>query len=179
MNSKYYLLLVSLILPNFIQANTLDTFNNQVLIAIDEKNDQDAQDVLIQNEKTLVDAFYAFDDIFTTVKNSEENLTGNVLTNDSGSSSNTAILIGSPISKLGYGSIQFSSDGSFTYIIDNTATDIKALSGGESLTDSFSYQISTVNPYAINYNSILTRTANLTINIIGQSGIIVANNSDN
>jgi VCBS repeat-containing protein len=168
MNSKYYVLLASLILSPFVQAYT---YEEAVLLA-KEKADAEAAAITTQQgritaEQTIVDEFYAFNDIVTATKNSTTNPTGNALSNDNGYAPGAANLISSPTST--YGSLSFTSDGEFTYTINHNSTTIQALGSGDSVTDSFSYQIFAINPYAINYSSLLIKTANIVVHIIGQN----------
>ncbi|TNC93559.1 MAG: autotransporter adhesin [Stygiobacter sp.] len=79
--------------------------------------------------------------------------TGNVLTNDTGSSlSVTSFRTGNSegagtAGTLGqartgsYGSLTLAADGSYTYVVDNTNATVQALAAGATLTDSFNYTI--------------------------------------
>ncbi|MCP4189086.1 MAG: hypothetical protein GY768_00505 [Planctomycetaceae bacterium] len=98
-------------------------------------------------------------------ENSIENISGNVLSNDS-DPENDAITVthvnddanvGTSINGL-YGSIAITDQGSYTYTLDNDNSTVDALDEGQNLTETFSYTIS---------DSEFSDSANLVITIQG------------
>ena len=114
-------------------------------------------------EQENIADFYAIDDVnnITRSVNAETStVSGNVLDNDSGYKTSTLL---SPVISQ-YGSLQYSSDGNYTYTLFNGAAAIQALDYNEFLTDEFTYQIE--------HESGATKTATLKINIFGAQGSV-------
>jgi VCBS repeat-containing protein len=143
MNSKHCLLLVSLLVPPFANAYVPsgDSWNNQVLLAEDKVDQQDA-----------INSFYALNDYGTIVKKEDESgliperaeLTGDVLINDEGMQGGVSVKLISP-NISSYGTAYLFGDGTFTYNLNYESLAIKNLhEGDQALTDRFTYQVQTV-----------------------------------
>ena len=68
-------------------------------------------------------------------------VTGNVLTNDSATSGTLSVTNAGTVS-LDHGTLVLHADGSYTYTLDNSDPAVNALNTGQSLTDSFTYNVS-------------------------------------
>nr|MBZ4203094.1 VCBS domain-containing protein [Methylovulum sp.] len=115
------------------------------------------------------DAPVGVDDSTTTT----DSITGNVLSNDTdvdtGDTSTVTLVSGGSVgvSTSGqYGAITLNADGGYSYVVDNTNTDILALSDTETLTETFAYTLQDAGG--------LTSTANLTITVKGESTSLTA-----
>lgn len=69
-------------------------------------------------------------------------ITGNVLTNDSDLDANPLTVTNAGTFTLSYGIVVVQADGSYTYTLDNSNPAVNALNDGQTLTDSFTYNIS-------------------------------------
>ncbi|UVC10114.1 cadherin-like domain-containing protein [Rhizobium sp. TH2] len=67
---------------------------------------------------------------------------GNVLTNDSDPDGNTLSVTNAGTFTLAYGVLVIHADGSYTYTLDNSNPAVNALNNGQSLSDSFGYNVS-------------------------------------
>jgi VCBS repeat-containing protein len=66
--------------------------------------------------------------------------TGNVLANDSDVDAGTVLTVAAPGTLAGnYGSLTLAQDGSYTYSLDKSATNVQSLAQGQSVVDSFTY----------------------------------------
>jgi VCBS repeat-containing protein len=103
---------------------------------------------------------------------------GNVLTNDTdidNPHSFTVVGVNSATANVGstltgtYGTINIGSNGSYTYTLSNSASNVQALNPGQVATDTFTYTMS---------DGIATSSSVITINVTGSNdGITLANNS--
>lgn len=69
-------------------------------------------------------------------------VSGNVLTNDNDPDGNALVVTNAGSFVLGYGVLVVNSDGSYTYTLDNSNPTVDALNDGETVTDTFTYNVS-------------------------------------
>jgi VCBS repeat-containing protein len=126
-----------------------NVLENYTIVATDNEGDtnSDTLDILITDTAPTA----AVDNDSITEDAVPNNTTGNVITNDNATGSDTAFsvsaidfggaqTVGTPFA-TSYGSLDLNSDGTYTYTLDNTSTDVQGLKGGESFVETFSYTI--------------------------------------
>ena len=89
------------------------------------------------------DAPVACDDVTSIKEDTAPNpVTGNVLANDINPDGDTLTVTNAGIITLNYGVLELNTDGSYTYTLNNSNPAVNALNDGQTLTDSFTYNIS-------------------------------------
>jgi VCBS repeat-containing protein len=126
-----------------------NVLENYTIVATDNEGDthSDTLDILITDTAPTA----AVDNDSITEDAVPNNTTGNVITNDNATGSDTAFSVSAidfggaqtvgTAFATSYGSLDLNSDGTYTYTLDNTSTDVQGLKGGESFVETFSYTI--------------------------------------
>ncbi|MGQ7247185.1 retention module-containing protein, partial [Halomonas sp. V046] len=88
----------------------------------------------------------AVDDRASVAEDSGQAITGNVLTNDTRGADSTddqpaSVALDAPAETGEYGTLTLDSDGSWSYQLDNSDPRVQALSGDETLTETFTYTL--------------------------------------
>jgi VCBS repeat-containing protein len=108
-------------------------------------------------------AFFDEDETSSTGKATPTNpITGNVLTNDSDSAGNPLSVTNAGTFDLGHGSLVLAANGAYTYTVDTTNTDVNNLAAGNTLTDTFTYDVSD------GHGGMSSATLTITINSTGE-----------
>jgi VCBS repeat-containing protein len=81
------------------------------------------------------------DDAPVTEGTSPNLISGNVLANDSDLNSDTLSVSNAGVHVLAYGTLTLLASGDYDYVLDDTNTAVNALNAGQSLTDSFVYDV--------------------------------------
>ena len=120
---------------------------DEVKVTITDNNDAKVSDTLIVT--IIDDKPVAFDNINSVTEDSSDivQVSGNVYSDsdaiglDEGGADQTTTPIVADTIKGQYGEVTFSSDGSYTYTLDNDNPLVNALNNGETLTDTLSYTL--------------------------------------
>jgi VCBS repeat-containing protein len=102
----------------------------------------------------------ATDDAATVAEDATSPVTGNVLANDSDANPGDFVEVTSAGTYQGlYGTLELAADGSYTYTLDSSLAAVQALAQGETLTESFTYEVQDDVP-------LYPRTASAQLNIV-------------
>ena len=114
-------------------------------------------DTLLLNESVLNRAPIAIADTAHMTEDAAILASGNVLANDSDPDSGDVLSVTNGGTYQGlYGVLQLQSNGSYSYALNNTSTTIQSLAVGETLSESFVYNITDSNPQPLTARSTLT-----------------------
>ncbi len=113
------------------------------------------------------DAPVAADDVADVAEDGTLVATGNVLANDSDPDAGSTLAVLSPGTfESAYGTLNLAADGSFTYLLNDSAGAVQGLSEGEVVTDTFAYAAS---------DGLASSPATLSIRITGSNDAPIAN----
>ncbi len=85
----------------------------------------------------------ATDDSATIAEDAASPVTGNVLANDSDANATDFVQVTNAGTYQGlYGTLELAADGSYTYTLDSSLAAVQGLAQGETLTESFTYEVS-------------------------------------
>nr|WP_315900695.1 VCBS domain-containing protein [Halomonas sp. DP5Y7-2] len=120
-----------------------DLADQFAITATDSDGDEASTDLTIQVQD---DVPVAVNDSASVAEDTAQAISGNVLANDTtGADSSTAqpatVALDSPNSTGEFGTLTLNSDGSWSYTLNNSDARVQALSGDETLTETFAYTL--------------------------------------
>ena len=105
-------------------------------------------------------------DAATVQEDQQTDASGNVLTNDHDVDNGTVLQVAAPGSFAGrFGTLELAANGSYRYVLNNALASVQALREGETVQESFDYQVS---------DGLANTPATLVINVKGSNDVPVA-----